>query len=326
MAEALVHYYFFKDSLKNLDDKYKEYLSLSDDKIFLKSNTMMISKYYKSNKLHSYNYEIKNKLHNLKTKEFLKTVCEYTLNNNICDENLLMLYGIVAEYTIESYLNPFIIARSGIYTMSNKKSYKHRYNRNKLEKALDQLMFKEREDNDLLNIDLTKKFNGGFRFSFIDLNMLDYSINKVYFFPNTFALYNKSARLFRRYSKNSKYDIFKIKNVIIYVNNFLRSKFSKKFEYISPYKKLQNIDYKNKHKASYPDIVTGESKTDDFDTLYNKALEQVEIYYEAINKYIFLHNSHLFDKVFEDISIDTNTPTNKAYIKYSKSIFTNKKK
>ena len=321
MAESLVNYYFFKDALKNLDEKYLKYIRPTDSKIFLKANALNIPKYYKSNKLRSYDYGIKHKLHNLNTKEFLETLCEYTLNNGIDDENLLLLYGIVAEYTIESYINPFVIARSGLYSKSKIKTHKYRYNKNKLEKALDQILFKEREGIDLLKINLVKKFRGGFRFSFIDLNMLDYAINKVYFFPNTFSLYTKSTKLFKFFSTHYKIDFLHLKNITIYTNNFLRSIFSKQFEYISPYTKLKNIDYKNKNNNPYPDLSTGENIYKDFDTLYNEALEKVQVYYDAINKFIFLHNKKAFNKTFTDLSIDTNSLSKEAFIKYSSSIF-----
>lgn len=321
MAEALVNYYFFKDALENLDTKYQTFVRPSDSKIFLKANTLNIPKYYKSNKLSSYNYGIKHKLHNVKTKEFLETLCDYTMKNGLDDENLLMLYGIVAEYTIESYINPFVIARSGLYSKSKKKTHKYKYNKNKLEKALDQLIFKERENKDLLKVNLPSMFKGGFRYSFIDLNMLDAAINKVYFFPSTFSFYNKSLKMFKRFSTHYKIDFLHLKNIGIYTNNFLRSIFSKQFEYISPYTKLKNIDYKNKKRTAYPDLTSGTKLYKDFDSLYKEALEQVSINYEAINKYVFLHNKRAFIKTFSDLSIDTNSLSKDAFIRYSTSIF-----
>lgn len=318
MAEALTHYYFFKEVINNLDDKYINQLNIKDYKLFLYSNILDIPKYYNLRKFRAYDYNLKFKLHNQSTKKLIEELVKYTRKNSYDADNILLLYGVVSQYVLDKNINPFIISRAGIYKKQDIASIKNKFNRNILEKAIDSLLLKDNENLDILDIDLTKKFNGAFKFNFLDLNMLEEAINNTYFFSNAFTYYRVSIKNFKLFSRKMPLHINKLR--YIFQKSF-REYGHKQHEYIKDYSVLEDKDYLNNAKSNYPNCTTNAMSNYSFTELYNKAIEEAKVYFNALNKYLFLHDKKSFDKTFENISLDTGTPENDAVIKYSKSIF-----
>lgn len=245
MGNPMLHYYFTKDLINSLEQKYLDQTVITDYRIFLFSDFFDLGSYYKySNFRRKDPYNLSYKFQNLDNPEklFSKAV-EYVKENGYSKDNIFILYALVSNFIyyqkISSHLKNSHIKNYGF--------------------LLENIVAKKRENIDLFKTNIVKKFKGAFLFNFADLDMIDYLTNKIFFFSKGETYYQISLKKYKRhlhinykkpYKLNPQIDYFmtfeimydnalkEAKNMILAVNEALFLGNDKVLtEYLHKYKK-----------------------------------------------------------------------------------------
>lgn len=323
MPEAITHFYFAKEAISSLDEKYLNNLNLVDGKLFLYSNLYDLPYYYRFSKLFKYHsYNIGHKLHNVKTKDFIENLIIYTKDNSFDIDNILLLYACVTHYTLDKVMHPYIISKSGIYKPEDPKTKKYRGKHGYLERCIDNLILQRYEEKTFPKYDITKRFKGAFLFNFSDYGIINFAINETYAFSKGDIYFKVSLKNYRRFLITTAKDRLKIKSLFLKLNDVSLNRNSPILTSNFIYKKYDtSLDYMNHEHTMWPHPVTGDLSTLSFDDLYQEALSQAKKYLEAVNQYLFFENTKPFNLIFDNISLDTGMKPDKNILKYEASIF-----
>lgn len=275
MPQALTHYYFAKDLLKTLEEKYLEQANITDPKLFLYSNFYDLAYYYKPSGLFAKDsYNLANKIHKTNASKLIKEAILYTRNNGYDKDNVTMIYAMVSHYILDLFFYPYI----NYYSSNNNKSIQQ------LQKEIDYHFSKEIENIELGKTNLVKRFQGAYLLNFEDHALIEHIIKKTCYVSRTYEYYNKSLKEFKK-QINPKYKIHKLfhsktKDLI----------YDKKYDY--------NEDILNKNNTLWFNSRIGTDTTISLLGLYNEALQEGKKYLSAALNYLYLNNSKEFDKLF----------------------------
>lgn len=297
MPEALTHYYFAKDLINTLDDKYKTQANITDPKLFLYSNFFDLGYYYCLSGLFKKDpYELSKRIHINKARYLIENAILFTRENGFDKDNVTMIYAMVSHYVLDYYAHPFINAFSDA---------KKRGEHEKLKREIDYHMAMEKENLELGKINLAKRFKGAFIFNFEDYALIEHMITKTYFVSRTFEYYHKSLRCYKNFLLHISKDIW-WKRIVYSLNdkiiNTKSNTLTKNFIYQKKYK--YDKDILNKGNEPWFNKRLEKETIQSFLDVYNDALHLGKIYLKAALDYLFLNNKKDFEKLFIHTNIN----------------------
>lgn len=263
MDGILTHYYFFKNSLKLIPSDIKKNLTFNNELLFNLTTFNVAPKYtylynpFKRNKYHLYD-----DIYSDKFNDYFTSVLVIMAKKNDY-KKLLLVYSMVSYYVFNQELIKYIKAIKGenanIDLMLNNFDYYY--------------LLKE-ENRDLSKTKITTLFKD-----------LDY---KNYYDELIHKLLVRHFNFFGSYAFYTKgYKRFKFFYSITEKSGFLRFLTNKKKD-ISKYQKKLDEDIFNNQKKEY--ILDDKFQKYSFDEFVNITLDKINVYYDAINSYLFDNN------------------------------------
>lgn len=286
MYGAMIHYYFFKDVIENLDNSVKTKLEYDDNLIFNFANFNSSPSFYKL-----FNF-IKNDKYSVQD-YFDKEDCNsiivesaINLEKNNDYKKLLFLYGMIAHKTLNNYLYPYINSlKSNTYSFNTGLNMIDFY-------------YSKRNGMDVTKESIYKKFKDSFvYYDYMD-ELIRYPMVKIckLMASETYftKCYKRKKKFYKKFAK-VKYKIVWLKFISLFFhkNGIAPKEF--------PYRKNVDTNLLNMKKIEFQ---LGENiYNDNIDELINKALKDTLNRIKAVNDYLFSHVDKNFRKIY-NISLE----------------------
>lgn len=288
MAEALTNYYFAKDLITNIQDKYKVLGNITDAKIFLYSNFFDIGYYYRLSSFFKRDpYKLNKTIHDGKMKDMIEEAIIYTRENGFDKDNVCFIYAMVAHYVLDMYTLPFIVSFPSDSPQ-------------KLMREIDYMLAYQKENIELGKISIVKKFRGAFLFNFSDFDLIAAMCSKNLYVSRSYEYYKTALQCYKHFLLYTSKDFLNIKSFFYKLNDktFNKNNDLKTAYFIYPKKFDYTIDYLNLKNETWHNKITNEDNTKSFMDLYNEALIAGNDYMQASLDYLFLGKDKNFHKLF----------------------------
>ena len=281
MYGAMLHYYFFKDLVDNLDKQIKENLEYDDSLLFNLANFNSTPSFYKlfnllkDDKYAIQDYFDKDSFNSI----IIESAINLQKNNNY--NQLLFLYGMISHKILNDYLYPYINALKPNITSFNT--------------ALNMLDFyyAKRNEFDVTKESIYIKFNTSFKYYDYMDELIRFPMVKVckLMSSNTYftKCYKRKKKFYKRFAI-VKYRSFWLRfTSLFYLKNGIKPK-------DFPYKKNIDSSLLNMKRVEYK--IGDQIYNDNLDEIINKALKESLSIIKAINSYLFENNESKFRKIY----------------------------
>lgn len=215
---------------------------------------------------------------------FIKRIKEKNFQNN--PTILASLYGHLTHYTLDSTTHPYIIYKTGEYKKEKPETLKYNGLHNKMEMAIDAYFYEQKEHKLFKNFKIHKHLITKEKFDKDLLNLLNEVYEETFPIPKGGDKYQKGCR--------NMYYAYKF---LIVDQTGIKKIFYRLFDKMTPKKKgvyenfsshitnIDNIILNNKHQVWY-NPWNKEPSTESFFDLYNKALKNCIVLFEATHNFL----------------------------------------
>lgn len=310
MPATITHAYFGEDIYNKLPKDIK--IKIKDYKTCL----MMFSQSMDSLMFYNILSPLKGKdirdlagvFHNSKTNIFFDNLIDFIKDNKLYNDpqTLVFLYGLIAHYSLDSTIHPFVFFKTGNFNKKDPNTYKYNGLHNYMETYIDNYMLKKRN----VNINTFKIQDFCFDtkpFSKELISTINYSFKNTFNIDNMSKKYYKSLNQMKNFLVLFRFDNYGIKKIGYKTIDFFTPK--KIFRFNSLSYRLDNFDNYNflndNHMTwTYP-VDNNLKSTKNFDQLYNEALNNCLNIIKEINLYFFENKKINIDGLFKNKSYIT---------------------
>lgn len=178
MSFFFTAYYLAKNTINELEPKYKEQIDLETSRLFLYANAYQIPELFRFTKIKSFEYDLYTKLTNYKQDMFIKNMVKETISNKYYPNNILLLYSITTSIILYEELK-LTNLKKGDYS-------KFDYN------------FAKEKGVDITGKKMYKKFRNCVLLSFTELDFLKETMNLTYHLPKVDVYISEAMKVFKR--------------------------------------------------------------------------------------------------------------------------------
>lgn len=277
----MIHYYFFKNVITNLDNDILEKLEFDDNLVFNLANFNNTPSFYSLFHItRNDKYKIQNYFDGMEFNSFI-VECMINLQKNNNYKQLLFLYAMVTHRTLNDYLYPYVNAlKSSDYSFTT---------------AINMLDFYDAKRNgfDVTKDSIVKEFHDSFvYYDYMD-ELIRYPMVKAFKLMSSESYFKRCYRKKKTFYK--KYAKVKYRMVLLK----LWSLFFRKHGIIPtdfPYRKKIDTKLLNVKKDHYK---IGEREyCDSLDEILKNALKDSLTIISAINSYLFDNNDQKIRKIY----------------------------
>ena len=219
------NYYFVKEILSSIDNKYLEGIDLNNEKILLYANTYTIPVLFRLTKIKKFSYDLYTKLTTFRQDMLILNMVKETKKNKFYTNNILILYSVASSLILYEELKKTNISIKEALEYD----YQFAYN--------NQVMVSGNS--------LYKKNKNCFLYSFTELDFISNALSNTYYIPNMDTYMRVSLNQFKKCLKKNIFNllVFKIKDILFYHKKDTKYQY---YVYKRKYSnKLENIYYNN---------------------------------------------------------------------------------
>lgn len=310
MPSSIVHAYFAKDLINNINNKTKKidekkllYFAQSTDPFHF----YHILKPWKMNGRNTRKFT--ETFHTQNCSKFLITLTKEIKEKNLKDnkEVLTFLYGFTAHFVLDSTLHPYIIYKTGKFIPNIKETHKYNSKHNELEVYLDKFLYEKREKKKIKNYKSYQELFQLQPFSRELITLINPIIEDLYLVKDFNKVYYQSLKDMKFVFHYLRYDPLGILEKCYYIfdkimpSSVLNAKFlSYHYTPKNAYKWLNN-----NHKIWYYPTDPTKKFHYSFDELYDIALKKGTFILKEIDDYLFQNKEIELEKVIKNISYTT---------------------
>ncbi len=282
MNGIMIHYYFFKKVVDNIDKSIMDRIDYSNDLLFNVANFNSTPAFYRLfNLFKGDKYGIYDYFKSPACNDFIID-CTISLQKNNDFNKLFLIYGMLSHKILNDYLYPFInVFKDNTYSFNT---------------ALNMLdyYYTKKDGINLTKVSICKLFPNSFTYYDYMDELIRYPIVKNFKLMSSKSYFLRCYKTKKKFYK--KYAKVKYKKVLLRMWAFLfRKRVVKPNEYY--YKDEIDIKLLNVKKVNYK---IGENEyNDSLEELLKKALFDVVNKIKAINSYLIDNNDSKFRKEFK---------------------------
>ncbi len=285
MPCSVTHTYFAKDVYDRLDKNIQKKINFKMLKTFAQGPDVLffynITNLKKGKEIREFGkYVQKNK-----TQDFFINLIKYITDNKLHNNKEVMsfLYGFIMHYSLDKTIHPFIFYKTGIFHKNKKETYKYNGLHLDMETYIDCYMIYNNEKSIPKKFKLHNFFYNVDEFSNDVINTIDYVFNTTFEKDNIGAIYYKSIKHMKTFTRLFRYDPLGTKKVFYkYIDFISLKRFLKKepLSYCVHHKR--KIHYLNLEKKKW-------NHPKDENEIYNYSF--IELYSIALKDAIKIINS-----------------------------------
>lgn len=246
---------------------------------------------------------IGHKAHHEKTKEYLLTIVQEILKNELQNDEQVIayLYGAISHYCLDSICHPYIFYKTGIFR-NTPQTLKYKGLHTKMEKELDAIYYEKTYHKKYYKCNISKEIIKKPVLSDDLINLINIVYLKVYNILDIGYHYEKCLKRTKRITSLAFQDKYGIKKAIcraikpLYYN-----------QYYSTYIKEPNLNWlNNEHKTWNHPCNKEETYNYSFDDLMNQALKKANSIIRDCHKVLFEKKDiSILNKTIQDIDYST---------------------
>lgn len=306
MPLITTHNYFAKDvfnkSKKEITNTFREKQNLYE--LFAQGfDPFIFYEFFKIKK-----YDLQKYCHYNETDTFFLNLIKYIKQKKLENNPTILasLYGHLTHYMLDSTAHPYIVYKTGEYEKEKPETLKYNGKHNKMEMEIDAYFYEQKEQKPFKNFKIQKYLITKENFDKDLLNLLNEVYEETFPIPNGGDKYQKGCKNMYYAYKFLIVDQTGIKKFFYHLFDKITPKKEGVYENYSNH--ITNIDIAilNKEHHTWHNPWNNEPNTKSFFDLYNDALENCIVLFEAT--YNFLQNKiteEEYKKVLKDKSYVT---------------------
>lgn len=306
MPLITTHNYFAKDvfnkSKKEITNTFREKQNLYE--LFAQGfDPFIFYEFFKIKK-----YDLQKYCHYNETDTFFLNLIKYIKQKKLENNPTILasLYGHLTHYMLDSTAHPYIVYKTGEYEKEKPETLKYNGKHNKMEMEIDAYFYEQKEQKPFKNFKIQKYLITKENFDKDLLNLLNEVYEETFPIPNGGDKYQKGCKNMYYAYKFLIVDQTGIKKFFYHLFDKITPKKEGVYENYSNH--ITNIDTAilNKEHHTWHNPWNNEPNTKSFFDLYNDALENCIVLFEAT--YNFLQNKiteEEYKKVLKDKSYVT---------------------
>lgn len=291
MAGQMLHYYFFKEVIKKVDNLIVEKINVSDDYMFACANVSDLGNFYHViNNFKNDEYKITRKLHRAEHFYPFLIECIKQCKNDDSFEELCALYAIVSHFYLDKYTVPYTKA---------KKTRRRRVDR--INTMLDYYYTLKNDNINLAHKNLTSVFPAGFMYYDEVEKLIHTPISKTLGFFCSHSYFTRAMKRNKEIHASIATTPTRFKVFLIKFMDLFRFREKRKlitFTYTEQFDK----DLLNEEHNEF--IAEGKKYKYSFEELIELAEKDTLHMIEAINLYMFEDSDRLLKKYIDQEYMD----------------------